>query len=579
MNNATKGGTKLGNRVGINITPPEHILEEFPQESSYDVVVVGGGPNGLITAAYLAKAGLSVIVVERRHEIGGGLATEETLFPGFYTNPHAIYHMMVDYMPLFRDFDLAKHGLSFVKPNAQMAMVFSDSCHLLLCNQPEDTKDSIAKFSPQDARAFGKIIRKWRTLVDELIAPGTYVPPLEPIDMIEAFERTPLGREVLRLSEMSPREIIFESFENDRVRAAMLYAACMWGLNPNDTGLGFLVPLLIDRAMNKAQCYGGSHKLAGALSRVIHASGGVVLDQAEVTRIILHDGVVSGVECFDGRIINAKVVVSSLPPPLTFGTLMAGNDDVISSDGQGSTLTAGIPAALQETAHHWEWDGWSFFTLAVVTKEPPRYNTDDSWINDAFMVVMGFDSTDELLSRWNGVLAGDAYSVPLGGHSSVETRYDPTLVRIGGHAVSFLQVHVPYEIEGGWDLKKDDFGTKLLETWRRYAPNLDDDNIVMTSSETPLDIETRIATMVRGSIKHGEYNPLQMGVFRPSDTCVGGCTPIEGLYLCGASSYPGGLVIGGPGYIAANSIAEDLGIEKWWSTPDYIAHYKDTYLS
>jgi len=101
----------------------------------------------------------------------------------------------------------------------------------------------------------------------------------------------------------------------------------------------------------------------------------------------------------------------------------------------------------------------------------------------------------------------------------------------------------------------------------------------MVSSETPLDIEARIACMVRGSFKHGDYNPLQMGYFRPNDICSSSKTPIEGMYLCGASMYPGGLIIGGPGYIAANTIAEDMGLKKWWKVPDYIKKYIETYLA
>src|ERR1039458_481542 len=98
-------------RRGYGIEPTEHILDEFPEHSKFDVAIVGGGPNGLIAAAYLARAGLRTIVVERRHELGGGLATEETLFPGYYTNTHAVYHMMTDYMPVLRDFDLPRHEI------------------------------------------------------------------------------------------------------------------------------------------------------------------------------------------------------------------------------------------------------------------------------------------------------------------------------------------------------------------------------------------------------------------------------------------------------------------------------------
>jgi phytoene dehydrogenase-like protein len=137
--------------------PFGHMQEEFPKKSEFDVIIIGGGPNGLIAGAYLAKAGLSVAICERRFEVGGGLATEENLYPCYASNPHVLYHMMVDYMPPIRDFDLDGPALTWIKPNAQTGMVFEDRTSMLLIVQGRghvrqgDSK--LAKDRPRDRGA------------------------------------------------------------------------------------------------------------------------------------------------------------------------------------------------------------------------------------------------------------------------------------------------------------------------------------------------------------------------------------------------------------------------------------------
>jgi phytoene dehydrogenase-like protein len=542
------------------VRPERSPIKEFPEESEWDVAIIGAGPNGLILGAYLARAGAKVIVLERRNEIGGGLATEEILFPCYYSNVHAVYHLMVEYMPPLMDFKLQKHGLQFISPNFQTAMVFQDGSSLLLCRMIEDTKDSIAKFSDRDAAKFGELMRKYRKLVDELIAPATYLPVPPPAELTMKLEREKLGRDLLKLSEDSPYDVINRWFRDERVKTLLLYITCMWGISPKETGLGYLIPLYIDRAMNRSICYGGSHRLAASLAREILSSGGMVLDTAEVRRICMEDEEAKGVELFDGRKINASAVVSSLDPQTTFLKLVGEEN---------------LPRDFSESIRGWQWESWSFFTLHVALEHPPIYKTDDPWVNEALMVVLGFESQDDVLKFWENVEKGEIDRI--GGHATCETLFDPTLSRIPRKHVAFFQLHAPYDIKGGWEERKEEVAEKVIERWEEYAPGLRE-NIILSHAESPLDIERRIPAMVRGSIKHGAYTPLQMGYFRPNDSCSSARTPVKNLYLCGASMYPGGLVTGGPGYIAAGIIADDLNLDRWWSLPSYIRRYQERYL-
>jgi len=538
------------------------LFDEFPADSNWDAVIIGGGPNGLMTAAYLAKAGAKVAVVERRYEVGGGLTTEEVLFPCYYSNMHAIYHLMVDYMPALKDFNLDVHALTWIKPNLQMAMVFGDGSTLLLTKMIEDTVDSIHKYSHKDAVAFGKQMRVWQRMMDEIVGPATYFPPKPSLDLVVGFQKTEIGRELIELNEKSPMEIMKEHFENDKLRAMLLYATCMWGLDPNETGLGLFVPLLLTRAMDKSYLLGGSHKLAGAFSREIIKNGGMILEASEVNKIIIENGKVTGVDTVEGRTLHSKVVISSLDPQTTFLDLIGGKN---------------LPGTLKEATESWKYDKWSYYTLHTVSKEMPKYKCDDPWADESFMTVVGFDSTDQVVAHWSNVIKGKLDYKLMGGHVTCESFWDPHLVRKPGAHVSFFQMHAPYGIEGGWEKKNKEVEAAVLEKWHKAAPNMKKENIIMTLGETPEDIAIRFPNMRRGAIKHGDYNIMQLSYNRPNIECSTSKTPIPGLYLCGASTYPGGMVTGGPGYIAANKVAEDMGLKKWWKPTKLMEKYTKTY--
>jgi phytoene dehydrogenase-like protein len=193
------------------------------------------------------------------------------------------------------------------------------------------------------------------------------------------------------------------------------------------------------------------------------------------------------------------------------------------------------------------------------------------------MTIFGFESTDQLLAHWDNVIAGKVAD-NFGGHSTCQTFFDPFLSRIPGDHVSLFQMHAPYEIEGGWEKRGKELEEEILAKWQKAAPNMTRDNILKTAFETPEDIEIRFPQMRRGAIKHGDYNPMQLNNFRPNTDCSGTDTPIEGLYVGGVSTYPGGLVLGGPGYLVANKVAEDLGVSKWWKPTREMERYIKTYL-
>lgn len=541
-----------------------HMQEEFPKQSEFDVVIIGAGPNGLIAAAYLAKAGLRVAICERRWEAGGGLATEENLYPCYSSNPHVLYHMMVDYMPAIRDFDLDGPALTWIKPNCQTGMVFEDRSSVLLTRVAQDTKDSISKYSFKDAITFGKVIRDWRKIVEEIVGPATYIPPMAPIEITMAMQRTEVGRRMLELGEYSPLQLINDTFEHDKVHALMLYATCMWGLDPRETGMGFMVPLMLDRALNKCYCYGGSHKFASALGRQVVRHGGLILEAAPVDKIIIENRRAVGVHiAHEDRVLRAKAVMSTLDPHTTFLDFVGAEH---------------LPPSLDEAIQGWTWDKWSFATLHIAAEEPPKYVTDDPWIDQAFATVVGIEGVEQLLAHWDNVVAGKLDLNSFGEHSTCESLFDPTLSDRPGKYVSMFQVHAPYGLEGGWVDQRDEIEAAMLAKWQEAAPNLTPDKILAKAMEDPEEIEIRFPHMRRGSIKHGDYRPLQMGCYRPNQECSSTATPIEGLYVCGVSTYPGGLVLGGSGYIGANRVAEDLDVKKWWKPTPQMQRYIDTYL-
>lgn len=529
--------------------------------ADYDLIIIGAGPNGMTVGGYLAKAGLKVLMLERRQEVGGGLATEEVTLPWFLHNTHAIYHLMADYAPPLQDFNVGQYNIKFIYPELGFAMPLQDGRSLCLYRDLDRTCASIEKISARDAKSYREMHHRFRDMVQYFLAPATYCPPQPAPLQAAKMEQTELGSAITALSERTPEEIVNELFENEHVRALMLYVACHWGLDYDQAGVSYLVPLLIDRATSYGLVAGGSHRLSNALLKAVLENQGKVKTSVRIKRIIVENGTATGVELLDGTEIRANHgVVSTIDTHQTFLQLVG---------------TENLDQEFVEKIKLWQWEKWSLFDVHVALDEAPRFaaaagNPD---LDRACVYLLGCETSTELKKQWNAINKGELLE-PSAFNCCFPSVHDPGQAPPGRHT-GLLSQMAPYRIGGNSDTwlrikYKEEQAAKCLAVLQKYAPNMTADKVLFQYISTPADIENKFPNMVEGSIKQGAYHPLQMGFLRPNEDCSQNFTPIKNLYLGGASCNPGGTVHLGGGYLAANTIAEHLGMAKWWPEPEII---------
>ncbi|MBA7477779.1 4,4'-diapophytoene desaturase (4,4'-diapolycopene-forming) [subsurface metagenome] len=530
---------------------------------NYDVIIIGGGPNGLTAACYLSKAGQKVLLLEKRYELGGGLATEQITLPDFFHNTHAIYHLMVDYAPVVKDFELeTRYGLEWIHPELEWAMPLSDGNSLCIYRDLDKTCQSIAKFSQRDADSYRQMTQRFYNIVNDFMGPATYCAPLPLLEQVIQLDQSgDVGKDINALTEETPEEIVNELFENDVVRTLMLYIACHWGLQYDSGGVSYMVPLLINRATNYRLMKGGSHRLSNAMTKFILECGGEIITNAQIKQIIVEGGTAKGVELEDGtKYMASKAIISTIDPHQTFLKLV-GEDN--------------LEPNFVEKIKAWEWEHWSLCHLHLALEEPPQFaaaaNNPD--LNKAFIYVLGYESTEELKKHWDDMGEGKLSDTPAFNccFPSVHDPYQAPPNRCSG----LISQMAPYNLDGNKDkwlsMKfKEECAEKQLAVLQKYAPNMTKEKVMWWNMTTPADIENKFANMVQGSIKQGAYDSLQMGYNRPNEECPNHRTPIKNLYIGGASGYPGGLVTFGGGYGTANVVAEDIGAEKWWSESESV---------
>ena len=524
-------------------------------DSQYDVIVIGGGHNGLICAGYLGRAGLDVAVFERRLEAGGGLSTEEATLPGFYHNLHSVFHDAAEHMPAMADLELESHGADYILPDVQVGLALADGRALTIHTDRARTEASIARLSKADARAWAQMDDDYHEFMESVVVPALYAAPPRPSEPLMALEGSPEGMRYLRMGRSSPADVVSQLFESDAARAAvLLQLAVPRGVLSDYDGLGMLVPLAVTLVERSHLARGGSHVIAHALWRSLTASKVAVRGCLGVKRILVERGRAVGVELDTGEKIRAtRAVVSAVDLPQTFEELLPPN-----------TLDRELRAEIDG----FKLDEFSLFGLHLALAEPPRYTAAafDPDIDRAFKVGIGFDSVDDFRVVWESIRGGVPPNPP-GLYACCPTIHDPTQAPEGKHT-AFLWAPAPYELADGgadaWGEVGPAYAERCLDAWREVAPNMTPDNILGQRILSPLDVFRKLQSMPGGGVFHGRMTLDQIEGFRPTPSLADARTPLDGLYLAGACLHPGGGILGACGYVAAGVVLSDLGIRQWW---------------
>ena len=519
-----------------------------------DVVVVGGGPNGLICGNYLARCGLEVAVVEAGPKLGGGLSTEEVTLPLFRHNLHAFFMRWTPNYKLWTDLELDATGLRMIMPAKQNALPTSDGRVLIAYRDTARTLDSFSAFDAEDAKRFVETLEEATRLSAAVMEPLRFSPPVPRDERDDILKRSADGRRFLALSESSALDLTKELFENEGIRALVLFMCALRGYLPvlDAPGTGYLVLQAVAGAVNCLISEGGSYEVTRALAGQLYAHGGRAMTTSRVVGIDVEDGRATGVVLDDGRrIVARRAVVSNVPAPLALLDLVG---------------RAHLDRSLVDALEDYSWNGEALFGAHLALRAPPSFGDADDGA-EAVNLCLGYESSADVERDMQEVRAGRLPSA-VALHASAPTRSDATQAPPGMHTAfgwAFVPLHPEGRDSSYWteDVSRQRLDA-MVDTWIRYAPNVAEAELAR-AAHSPLDTFRAVPSMWQGDRHHGLYHPDNVDEHRPTDELSEYRTPIDRLYLCGASSHPGGSVNGLPGYNAAGIVAGDLGLDLWWA--------------
>ena len=521
--------------------------------SRYDAIIIGAGHNGLVTACYLAKAGWKVLVLERRHLVGGACVTEE-VFPGFSVST-AAYATSLFRKEIIHDLRLHEYGFTVLERNPSSFSPYPDGRSLLLGLDPQLNHQEISKFSARDAEHYPRyhaMLERLATVIEPMltITPPNLVSPRAK-DLWRLFK---VGRAFLGLGsrmgdamEMltgAARKILDRWFESEPLKATLATDAIIGAMAaPSMPGTAYV---LFHHVMGETggkrgvwgYVQGGMGALTQALARVARDCSVTICCESEVTKILVERGAVIGVALASGNEFRAPVVASNTDAHMTFTRLLDSAllppdfvEAVRRIDYSSASLK--INVALSELPN---------FTALPGSQPGPQHRGTIHICPDLDYIEHAFDQAKYGRPSARPIL-----------ECTIPSVVDPSVAPPGAHLMSIFVQYAPYSLQGTtWDLIRESFADRCIDLLTEYAPNFKA-SVIDRQILTPLDLERTFA-LTGGNIFQGAMTLNQLFCFRPVPGYADYRTPIRGLYLCGSAAHPGGGVSGAPGYNAAREI-------------------------
>jgi phytoene dehydrogenase-like protein len=523
--------------------------------SQRDIVIIGGGHNGLVTAFYLAKAGFKPLVLERRAQVGGSAITDE-FHPGFRcsTLAHSAGPIRMD---IVRDMQLEKHGLRFITPDTCVTALSPDGRALSLYRDENKSAQSIAAFSQKDAAKypeFEKSLGKISNVIAEALA--TTPPDIDHPSRGDLWSMLKTGRalrnlgkrdmyRVLRWGPMAVSDLVAEYFETELLRA-VIAARGIFGTFLGPWSAGSALQLLIRAAGDSHPAgsaffaAGGMGALTQAMASAAQAAGVEIRTSAEVIEIRVKDGAATGVLLATGEEINAKAVISNADPKRTLLRL---------------TDPTHLSPDFVQKLQHYRGNG-TVAKVNLALSGLPNFTAlkdgDSAALKGRIHIGPEIDYLERAFDESKyGNFSRQPYL-----EATIPTLTDPTLAPDGKHVMSIYMQYAPYKLKGNWEDQRKALGQTVVQTLAQYAPNLPE--LILTHQIiTPQDLED-VYGLTGGQIFHGDLALDQFFTMRPLLDWARYRTPIENLYLCGSGTHPGAGLTGGSGANAAREIVKKL---------------------